>query len=81
MDYHCTATTDLIDLIGHDGPEGFEYGPLALALRAAEPLRLCNSSVLSGLMLAKIEALTHALFIVETEEVLEARSGFRLVLH
>ena len=81
MNYHCTATMELADLIGHDGPEGFEYGPLALALRAAEPLHLDNSASLSGLMLAKIEALTHMLFIVETEEVLQAQAGFRLVLH
>jgi hypothetical protein len=81
MKYLCTPTTDLHELIGKDGNDGFEYGPLSSALRNGEELVLEESHVLSGLMLAKIQAVLHGLFIVETEETLRAQQGFRLVLH
>jgi hypothetical protein len=81
MRYHCTTTTDIDDLIGRDGTSGFDYGPLASALRDNEELELENSAALSALMIAKIRILLTGLFIVETEETVRARSGFRLILN
>lgn len=81
MNYHCTLTTDLHELIGRDGSDGFEYGPLSCALMKGEELVLEGSHVLSRVMLVKIESVLHGLFIVETEETLRALPGFRLVLH
>lgn len=81
MKYHCSSTTDLHELIGTDGRQGFEYGPLASALKNGEELVLEESHMLSRMMIVKIEALLHGLFIVETEETLHAPPGFRLVLH
>lgn len=80
MKYHCTANTDIVELIGHDGVSGFDYGPLASALKSNEELELENSAALSALMIAKIRLLLQGLFLVETEEVLRAKPGFRLVL-
>jgi hypothetical protein len=80
MRYRCTSNTDLVELIGHDGASGFDYGPLASALKASEDLRLENSSALSALMIAKIQLLLQGLFIVETEEILRAQPGFHLFL-
>ena len=81
MRYHCTAATDIDDLIGREGAGGFAYGPLASALKAAEDLELENSASLSALMLVKIRLLLRGMFIVETEETLRAHPGFRLILH
>ena len=81
MKYHCTPDTDLHELIGKDGCDGFEYGPLSRALRNGEDLELEDSQVLSRLMVSKIQAVLHGLFIVETEETLRAPAGFKLVLH
>lgn len=81
MRYQCTPTTDLHDLIGQDSREGFLYGPLSVALKNGEELVLEESGTLSLVLLAKINAVLHGLFIVETEEILRATRGFRLVLH
>ena len=81
MKYHCTPNTDLHELIGKDGCEGFEYGPLSHALKNGEDLVLEESHLLSRLMVVKINAVVHGLFIVETEETLRAPPSFRLVLH
>lgn len=81
MKYHCTPETGIDDLVGRDGSAGFQYGPLASALKTGEDLELENSAVLSAFMMTKIRALLHGLFIVETEETLRVRPGFRLVLH
>jgi hypothetical protein len=81
MRYHCTRTTDLHELIGQDGENGFEYGPLSSALKGDEELVLEGSSFLSLVMVAKINHILHGmLFIVETEETLHASPGFKLVL-
>lgn len=81
MKYHCTPATDLHELIGCDGRQGFEYGPLSRAMRAGEALELIESHFLSRLTIAKIRAVLDGLFIVETKETLHAARGFRLVLH
>ena len=81
MKYHCTPDTGLDELVGRDGSGGFQYGPLSSAMKAGEDLELENSNALSALTVAKIRALLHGLFIVETEETLHVRPGFRLVLH
>ncbi len=81
MRYHCTPTTDLHELIGCDGRDGFEYGPLSRAMIQGEELVLEESHLLSRLMVTKIETVLRGLFIVETEEILSAPPGFRLVLH
>lgn len=81
MRYHCTPVTDLHELIGQDSVDGFQYGPLSCALRAGEALVLEDSHVLSRLLIVKINAVLHGLFIVETEETLHPQPGFRLVLH
>jgi hypothetical protein len=81
MKYHCTSTTDLHELIGRDGCEGFEYGPLSHAMKHGEELVLEESHLLSRLTVTKIRAVMRGLFIVETEETLSAPPGFRLVLH
>jgi hypothetical protein len=82
MRYHCTRTTDLHELIGQDGDNGFEDGPLSSALKRGEDLVLEESSFLGLVMIAKINHILHSmLFIVETEETLHTPSGFKLVLH
>lgn len=81
MKYHCTPDTDLHELIGKDGCDGFEYGPLSYALRHGEELVLEDSHMLSRLLVPKIQAVVKGLFIVETEETLRAPAGFKLVLH
>ncbi len=81
MRYHCTPATNLHDLIGCDSTDGFQYGPLSSALKTGEELVLEESQVLPLLMVAKIHAVLHGLFIVETEETLRMPPGFRLVLH
>ena len=81
MKYQCTPTTDLHELIGIDSTEGFQYGPLSCALKNGEELELEDSHVLSRLLIVKINAVLHGLFIVETEETLHTPPGFRLVLH
>lgn len=80
MRHYCTPHTDMVELIGHDGASGFDYGPLSSALKAREALELANSAALSALMIAKIHLLLEGLFIVETEEILRAQPGFRLIL-
>jgi len=81
MKYYCTPETDLHDLIGQDSSEGFQYGPLSSALKAGEELVFEESHTLPRLMVVKVQAVLHGLFIVETEETLFPASGFRLVLH
>jgi hypothetical protein len=81
MKYHCTPATNLHDLIGHDSSEGFQYGPLSSALKAGEELVFEESHALPRLLVAKVQAVLHGLFIVETEETLLPTTGFRLVLH
>jgi hypothetical protein len=81
MRYHCTPNTDLHELIGRDGQDGFEYGPLSNALRNGEDLVLEESHLLSRLMVTKIQSVLRGLFSVETEETLRAPESFRLVLH
>lgn len=81
MRYLCTHATDLHELIGQDGDNGFEYGPLSNAFKRGEDLVLENSALLSRLMIAKIQHVLSGLFIVETEETLHAPPNFRLVLH
>ena len=81
MKYHCTPNTDLHELIGTDGCNGFEYGPLSCAMRNGEELVLEDSHMLSRLLVTKIQAVLKGLFIVETEETLRAPAGFKLVLH
>ncbi|MDK9725010.1 MAG: hypothetical protein OEL88_08955 [Sterolibacteriaceae bacterium MAG5] len=80
MRHHCTPHTDIVELIGHDGASGFDYGPLTSALKTRQDLELENSAALSALMIAKIHLLLEGLFIVETEEILRAPPGFRLIL-
>jgi len=81
MKYHCTPHTDLHELIGCDGRDGFQYGPLSHALKHGEELVLEESHLLSRLTITKIQAVLRGLFIVETEETLRALPGFRLVLN
>jgi hypothetical protein len=81
MKYHCTPATNLHDLIGCDSTTGFQYGPLSSALKTGEELVLEESNALPLMMVAKIHAVLHNLFIVETEETLHVSPGFRLVLH
>ncbi len=81
MKYHCTPDTDLHELIGCDGRDGFEYGPLSRALKQGEELVLEQSHLLSRPTLSKIETVLRGLFIVETEETLRAPPNFKLVLH
>lgn len=81
MRYQCTPTTDLHELIGIDGRDGFQYGPLSFALKNGEDLVLEESHLLSRLMVTKIRSVLGGLFIVETEETLRAPVGFRLVLN
>lgn len=81
MKYHCSTSTDLDDLIGRDGVDGFDYGPLSSAMMGDELLELENSTSLSALMVAKIRLLMSGFFIVETEEKLSAGPGFKLILH
>ena len=81
MRYHCTEATNLHDLIGHDSAEGFQYGPLSSALKTGEELVFEESNFLPMMMVAKVQAVLHGLFIVETEETVFPASGFRLVLH
>ena len=81
MKYRCTADTDLDDLIGRELKDSFEYGPLAVAMKAGEHLELENSAALSAVMIAKLQAFLYGLFIVETEEALHARPDFELFLH
>lgn len=81
MRYHCTPETDLHELIGRDGCEGFEYGPLARAMKHDMELVLEDSHVIPPLLVTKIQAVLAGLFIVETEETLRAPAGFRLILH
>ena len=38
MRYQCTLATDLHELIGQDGLDGFQYGPLSFALKHGEDL-------------------------------------------
>ncbi len=80
MKYHCTADTDLDELIGRDGSDSFQYGPLAVAMKSGEHLELENSAALSAVMVAKLEAFRYGLFIVETEETLRAQPSFSLLL-
>lgn len=80
MKYHCTPTTDLHELIGQDSCEGFCYGPLSHALRNDEELILEESHLLPCMLVSKIRAVLCGLFIVETEETLHPRDGFRLIL-
>ena len=81
MRYQCTPETDLHELIGKDGSEGFEYGPLAHAMKHDEELVLEGSDMMPRLLVTKIRAVLAGLFIVETEETLRAPAGFRLILH
>lgn len=81
MKYQCTPVTDLHELIGQDGRDGFEYGPLSCALKNGEDLTLEHSDLLSRLMVAKIKSVLRGLFIVETEEILRAPAHFRLTLN
>lgn len=81
MKYRCTADTDLDDLIGRDVKDSFEYGPLAVAMKSGEHLELENSAALSAVMIAKLQAFRYGLFIVETEEALQAGPNFQLFLH
>jgi hypothetical protein len=81
MKYLCTPATNLHELIGHDSSEGFQYGPLSSALKAGEELVFEESHALPRLLVAKVQAVLHGLFIVETEETLLPATGFCLVLH
>jgi hypothetical protein len=81
MRYLCTITTDLHELIGIDGCDGFQYGPLGCALKHGEELILDESHLLSRPMVAKIQSVLDGLFIVETEETLRAKAGFRLIFN
>jgi midasin (ATPase involved in ribosome maturation) len=80
MNYRCTTETNLHDLIGCDSQTGFQYGPLAVALRNGDELVLEASHLLPLLTAVKIRTLIGNLFIVETEEILRPSPGFRLVL-
>ena len=81
MRYQCTPSTDLHELIGKDSAEGFCYGPLSAALMNNEELILEGSHILPLTLIVKINTVLRGLFIVETEEILRAQAGFRLVLH
>lgn len=81
MKYQCSSATNLHDLIGQDGRNGFEYGPLSCAIKNGEELVLEESHLLPCLLVSKIHAVLRGLFIVETEETLRASQGFRLILH
>lgn len=81
MKYHCTAKTDLDDLIGHDEANGFCYGPLSLAMKAGEELELEESGLLSAIILAKLPAFLQGVMQVETGESLQPQPSFRLILH
>lgn len=81
MKYHCTAKTDLDDLIGHDETDGFCYGPLSLAMKRGESLELEESNLLSAIMSVKLQSFLHGVVIVETGEAILPSSCFRLVFH
>ena len=82
MYYHCTANTDLDELVGHEEDGGYCYGPLAAAMRNGDELILEDSRSLSGSMRVKLQALLGGiLFIAETGEFIEVSPLFRMVLH
>lgn len=81
MKYHCTAKTDLDDLIGHDENGGFCYGPLSLAMKRGEALELEESNLLSAPMLAKLSSFLHGVVLVETGESILPPACFHLILH
>ena len=84
MKYHCTADTDLEELIGHEctSESGtvFAYGPLPQAMLNDEELVLENSAVLPVMMIAKLHALGISLFIAEAAIRIQAGEHFHLVL-
>ena len=85
MKYHCTADTDLEELIGHEstGCNGsvFTYGPLPQAMLNDEDLELENSAALPVMMAAKLHVLCASLFISEVAVQIQAGEHFRLLLH
>lgn len=85
MKYHCTADTDLEELIGHEcaSESGlvFTYGPLPQAMLNDEELALENSAALPVMMAAKLHALCISLFIAEIAVRIPAGQHFRLLLH
>ena len=84
MKYHCTAETDLEELIGHEciDEKGarFAYGPVPLAMLKDEELLLENSAALPVMMAAKLHALSVSLFIAEIAVRIPAGEHFRLIL-
>ena len=85
MKYHCTADTDLEELIGHECASAsglaFTYGPLPQAMLNDEELELENSAALPVMMAAKLHALCISLFIAEIAVRIPAGQHFRLLLH
>jgi hypothetical protein len=81
MKYHCTAKTDLDELIGHDEADGFYYGPLSLAMKRGEALELEESDLLSAIMRVKLASVVCGVVLVETGEAILPLASFRLVLH
>lgn len=84
MVHTCSALTDIAELIGSDRREGprvsFQYGPLALAMKAGEELVLENSGALSVLMVKKLSLILGDLYVDDTAEVIQPTVGFRLTL-
>ena len=80
MKHRCTPATDLDELIGREGSDGFQYGPLALAMKRGDQLVLEESDQLSWLTVAKIQALLSGLFIVETAESIQTSPRFSLLM-
>ena len=85
MKYHCTADTDLEELIGHECASEcglvFTYGPLPQAMLNDEELERENSAALPVMMAAKLHALCISLFIAEIAVRIPAGQHFRLLLH
>ena len=84
MKYHCTADTDLEELIGHECASAsgsvFTYGPVPQAMLNDEELVLENSAALPVMMAAKLHALCLSLFIAEIAVRIPAGQHFRLLL-
>lgn len=81
MKYHCTADTDLDELVGHEEVNGYCYGPFSTAMRNGDELVLEDSRALPQLMLLKLQALMGGIFIAETGERIAASPCFRMSLN
>lgn len=81
MQYCCTPSTDLDELVGHEEADGYHAGPLSLAMKRGEELELLASELLSLPMRLKLESLMRGIFVVETGETILPPARFQLLLH